>query len=469
MDRFVSTFTNKIDAKGRVSVPASFRAVLERDGYTQGSTGGIYCYPSLDAPALDAGGQSLARKIDGLLDGLPDYSDERDELSVALYGDVHILRSIRTDVSCFLRRFAPTPAFRPASHSWASAANSRCGSRRASRSAAPAPARRSRSIAGFSARGPASIRGIEAAREEHGNNGDARQPPGRGCPERDRRPCSRAAFPSAADARSGSGRNPTLTPPSAPAATARRSSRPQPRARVLGIDRDPARLRPGRRSSEQHAWATDAGRRTLRRPRPHRARGTVRAGRWRGARYRRLLDAARRSRSAAFPSRPTGRSTCACRPTGRKPDRRRRRRQYRGGDAAGRHSLPSGRGAKLTRHRARHRCPSPATAVRAHARAGQPGARSSGAREDRRPACGDAHLPGAAHLRQRRAGRACPAHSPLPSACSSRAGASWWSPSTRSRTGWSSSSSSNARSRSRTARATCRRQRRAATPEFPVR
>ena len=91
MDRFVSTFTNKIDAKGRVSVPASFRAVLERDGYTQGSTGGIYCYPSLDAPALDAGGQSLASKIDRLLDGLPDYSDERDELSVALYGDVHIL------------------------------------------------------------------------------------------------------------------------------------------------------------------------------------------------------------------------------------------------------------------------------------------------------------------------------------------------------------------------------------------
>ena len=91
MDRFVSTFTNKIDAKGRVSVPASFRAVLERDGYTQGSTGGIYCYPSLDAPALDAGGQSLAKKIDGLLEGLPDYSDERDELSVALYGDVQVL------------------------------------------------------------------------------------------------------------------------------------------------------------------------------------------------------------------------------------------------------------------------------------------------------------------------------------------------------------------------------------------
>ncbi|MGE3067073.1 MAG: division/cell wall cluster transcriptional repressor MraZ [Hyphomicrobiaceae bacterium] len=91
MDRFVATFTNKLDSKGRVSVPASFRAVLERDGYIQAGSGGIYCYPSLDAPALDAGGESLARKIDGLLDGLPDYSDERDELSVALYGDVHVL------------------------------------------------------------------------------------------------------------------------------------------------------------------------------------------------------------------------------------------------------------------------------------------------------------------------------------------------------------------------------------------
>ena len=91
MNRFVSTFTNKIDAKGRVSIPAPFRAVLERDGYANGSAGGLYCYPSLDAPALDAGGERLAKKIDGLLSGLPDYSDERDELSVALYGDVQVL------------------------------------------------------------------------------------------------------------------------------------------------------------------------------------------------------------------------------------------------------------------------------------------------------------------------------------------------------------------------------------------
>jgi MraZ protein len=89
MDRFVSTFTNKLDAKGRVSVPASFRAVLERQSGGAGAS--LYCYPALDAPALDAGGERLAQTIDGLLAGLPDYSDERDELSVALYGDVQLL------------------------------------------------------------------------------------------------------------------------------------------------------------------------------------------------------------------------------------------------------------------------------------------------------------------------------------------------------------------------------------------
>jgi len=91
MDRFVSTFHNKLDTKGRVSVPAPFRAILERDGYRAGAAGAIYCYPSLDAPALDAGGERLAGKIDRLLGNLADYSDERDELSLALYGDVQVL------------------------------------------------------------------------------------------------------------------------------------------------------------------------------------------------------------------------------------------------------------------------------------------------------------------------------------------------------------------------------------------
>jgi MraZ protein len=92
MDRFVSTFTNRIDAKGRISVPAPFRAVLQRDPFGSGEESGIYCYPALDARALDAGGARLAKKIDDLLRALPDYSDERDQLALALYGEVQVLK-----------------------------------------------------------------------------------------------------------------------------------------------------------------------------------------------------------------------------------------------------------------------------------------------------------------------------------------------------------------------------------------
>lgn len=91
MDQFVSTFTNKIDSKGRVSVPAGFRAILAKEGGD-----GIYCYPSLDAPALDAGGQRLINQIGELLEELAPYGDERDQLATALYGDSTMLK-IDTD------------------------------------------------------------------------------------------------------------------------------------------------------------------------------------------------------------------------------------------------------------------------------------------------------------------------------------------------------------------------------------
>lgn len=87
MERFVSSYTNRIDAKGRVSIPAPFRAVLTRDGAE-----GVFCYPSLDQDTLDAGGQSLIDEIQSLLEYLPPYSDERDELSLALFGESEILK-----------------------------------------------------------------------------------------------------------------------------------------------------------------------------------------------------------------------------------------------------------------------------------------------------------------------------------------------------------------------------------------
>jgi MraZ protein len=87
VDRFVSHFTNRLDAKGRVSIPASFRSVLARDGFE-----GLYVHPSLDAEALDCGGHALLRDIDGLLEALSPYSEERDSFSTALLGVSEILK-----------------------------------------------------------------------------------------------------------------------------------------------------------------------------------------------------------------------------------------------------------------------------------------------------------------------------------------------------------------------------------------
>lgn len=87
MDRFVSHYMLRLDAKGRVSVPASFRAVLARDGFD-----GLYCYPALDRPALDAGGNVLLAEIELLLAGFSPFSDQREQFSLALYGPSETLK-----------------------------------------------------------------------------------------------------------------------------------------------------------------------------------------------------------------------------------------------------------------------------------------------------------------------------------------------------------------------------------------
>lgn len=87
MQRFVSNTVLRLDSKGRVSIPASFRAVLTRDGFD-----GLYCYPALDQPAIDAGGNALMAEIEALIANQPLYSAARDHLALALYGTSETLK-----------------------------------------------------------------------------------------------------------------------------------------------------------------------------------------------------------------------------------------------------------------------------------------------------------------------------------------------------------------------------------------
>jgi len=87
MDRFLSQFRNRIDAKGRLSLPAPYRAILSQPGFE-----GVFLHPSLDDPALDGGGQGLVDEIQAMLDAMPLYSREREDLATALLSTGEVLR-----------------------------------------------------------------------------------------------------------------------------------------------------------------------------------------------------------------------------------------------------------------------------------------------------------------------------------------------------------------------------------------
>jgi len=85
MGQFVSHYVLRLDAKGRISVPAAFRTVLARDGFE-----GVYCHPALDRPALDAGGNALLAEIRALIN--PPYSEQREQFALSLYGTSETLK-----------------------------------------------------------------------------------------------------------------------------------------------------------------------------------------------------------------------------------------------------------------------------------------------------------------------------------------------------------------------------------------
>jgi MraZ protein len=87
VDCFVSNITLRLDSKGRVSIPASYRAVLGRDGFD-----GLYCYPALDRSAIDAGGNALMSEIEALIGRFTPFSDEREQFALALYGTSETLK-----------------------------------------------------------------------------------------------------------------------------------------------------------------------------------------------------------------------------------------------------------------------------------------------------------------------------------------------------------------------------------------
>lgn len=101
MDRFLSSAINRIDSKGRVSVPAHFRAVVQKRGY-----GDLYALRALDVPALDVGGLDLLDRYEERIALEDPFLQTADDMSFFCHGDGAFLKldqDGRITVTDFLR------------------------------------------------------------------------------------------------------------------------------------------------------------------------------------------------------------------------------------------------------------------------------------------------------------------------------------------------------------------------------
>ena len=79
---FLSTYENKIDKKGRVSVPASFRSYLSNLGYN-----GVICYPSFNNQSVEAWPQDRIEKISSSIDSLNPFEEKRDFFATSILSE----------------------------------------------------------------------------------------------------------------------------------------------------------------------------------------------------------------------------------------------------------------------------------------------------------------------------------------------------------------------------------------------
>lgn len=81
MTIFLSTYQNKVDKKGRVSIPSTFRAVLAKEDFS-----GIIAYPSFVNPCVEGCGMSRIERISEAIDIMDPYSEERDAFAASILG-----------------------------------------------------------------------------------------------------------------------------------------------------------------------------------------------------------------------------------------------------------------------------------------------------------------------------------------------------------------------------------------------
>ena len=79
---FLSSYENKLDKKGRVSVPASYRSYLSNLGYN-----GVICYPSFNNQSIEAWPQDRVEKISDTIDALNPFEEKKDYFATSILSE----------------------------------------------------------------------------------------------------------------------------------------------------------------------------------------------------------------------------------------------------------------------------------------------------------------------------------------------------------------------------------------------
>lgn len=87
MERFLSSAVNRVDAKGRVSVPGHFRSILSKRGFAE-----LYALRALDVPALDVGGPDLLDRYEARIATEDPFGQTADDMSFFVHGDGSFLK-----------------------------------------------------------------------------------------------------------------------------------------------------------------------------------------------------------------------------------------------------------------------------------------------------------------------------------------------------------------------------------------
>ena len=79
---FLSSFENKIDKKGRVSEPSTYRSHLNSMGYN-----GFITYPSFNYSALEACSQDRIERLSSTIDSLNPFEEKRDYFATSVLSE----------------------------------------------------------------------------------------------------------------------------------------------------------------------------------------------------------------------------------------------------------------------------------------------------------------------------------------------------------------------------------------------